>query len=120
MKKLNLITLAIIAVTSSCCQSSKGDVPGLDVRADYPEKEISLADIAQIRYLHLNSEEDAYLYRGGIQAMSPNRVVVADAQLGDIFFFSRMGMPVSHFNRLGNGPGEYRRIHPFPRHQLGF
>lgn len=83
----------------------------MDVSANYPEKEISLPDIAEVRYLHLNSDQEEYLYRDSIQAMSPNRVVVADARLGDIFLFSQEGMPVSRFNHLGNGPGEYRRIH---------
>lgn len=107
----NLIFIATLVVAFSGCQSPKENLPCLDVSADYPTKEINLADIAKVRYLHLNSDDQAYLYSGSIQVMSTSKVMVADARSGNILFFSQDGMPVSHFNHRGNGPGEYGYAH---------
>lgn len=107
----NLIFIAIYAVAFSCSQQHKESVPCLDVSVNYPGKEINLTDIAKVRYLYLNSDNEKFLYRGYIQAMSTNKVVVTDSRSGDIFIFSKDGAPVSRLNRRGRGPGEYNNAH---------
>lgn len=102
-----LILIAIFAVAFSCSQQHKESMPCLDVSLNYPDKEINLTDITKVRYLYLSSDNGGFLYRGYIQAMSANKVVVADPRSGDIFIFSKDGAPVSRFNKRGRGPGEY-------------
>jgi len=99
----------IIALVVACtsCQRSQGDLPYIDVRKNYPVKEVFLTDIADVSYLHLNSDDDDYLYRGGISCITPNTIVVSDASSGSILFFSRNGNAKSRFNRYGRGPEEY-------------
>jgi len=101
------INALIIALPS--CQMQNSDVPYIDVNKKYPEKEIILSDIAEISYIHLNSDDSDYLYDGSINVISENTLVVVDKS-GTILFFSKDGMPKSRFNCLGNGPGEYRNV----------
>ena len=79
----------------------------------YPEKEILLTDIADVTYLCLNSENDDFLYRGGISSITKNTIVVSDRFLGNgnILLFSKEGNPKSRFNNKGQGSTEYLDAH---------
>ena len=92
------------------CMSDKQAKDGLafiDVKKNYPEKEILLTDIAEITYLHLITNNDDYLYKGSINYITDNTIVVVDNSSGNILFFNRDGTPKSRFNRRGQGPEEY-------------
>ena len=109
MKINNKLFLLIAVVCLAGCSSgnqSKENIPCIDVRKTYPEKEIILTDIADVEYVHLSTEDEDYLYRGGIIDITANTIVVNDYS-GSILFFSRDGKPKSRFNRKGGGPGEY-------------
>jgi len=103
---LFVVTVSMIICAS--CQQPKGELPHIDVRKDYPEKELILTDIADVSYLHPSSDDDDYLYNGLIRAITANTIVIVDMRSGDILFFSKDGAPKSRFNRRGNGPREYR------------
>jgi hypothetical protein len=102
-----LILLSILISTCSSDKQSKDSLPYIDIGENYPEKEILLTDIADITYLYLNSDDDEYLYRGMIQDITENTIVVYDNVSGSILFFSKDGMPKSRFNHQGQGPNEY-------------
>ncbi|MDR2585552.1 MAG: 6-bladed beta-propeller [Prevotellaceae bacterium] len=108
---LNIVILTALYLFPSSCQQSRGDLPCIDVSKNHPEKEILLTDIADITYLLLSSDNDEYLYRGGIRAITENVVVIVDHKDGTVLFFDRNGQPKSRFNHRGNGPKEYRNIH---------
>ena len=97
------------AFVASCSSDKQfgGDLAYIDVRKNYPEKEIILTDIADVTYLHLNTDDDDYLYKGSINYVTENTIVVEDDVSGSFLFFSRDGNPKSRFNRRGNGPEEY-------------
>ena len=78
-----LTIAAVFAMSCASCQQPKGDLPCIDIRKNYPEKEILLTDIAEVSYLHLNSDDDAYLYKGGISSITKNTVVVYDNSSGN-------------------------------------
>ena len=82
-------------------------MPYIDVRENYPEKEILLTDIADVTYLYINSDNDDYLYKGRIHCVTENTIVIGDDASGSVLFFSKDGMPKSRFNHKGQGPGEY-------------
>ena len=110
MKANEVSYLFVIMAFVTCCSSdkqSKDGLPCIDVRKNYPEKEIILTDIADVTYVHLNTENADYLYRGGIKYVTENTIVVEDDTSGSILFFSKDGKPISRFNRYGNGPEEY-------------
>lgn len=96
----------LVTGCSSTNQSNK-ELPFIDVSIEYPEKEIDLTDIADVRYVSLNSESDDYLFKGSIDYVTQNRIVVIDRSSHSILFFSKDGDPISRFNRRGQGPEEY-------------
>jgi len=105
-----LILIIIAMVVTNGCSSgnqSKDGLPTINVKKKYPVKEIVLSDIADVTYVHLNTENEDYLYRGAIRYISENSIVVVDISLGSILFFSKDGNPKSRFNRYGEGPEEY-------------
>ena len=103
-----LLLLMVIAVGCSSDKQSKGGLPYIDSRKEYPEKELILTDIADVTYVVLNSDNEEYLYSGsGIRCVTENSIIVYDTSSGSILFFSKDGNPKSRFNRMGRGPGEY-------------
>jgi hypothetical protein len=102
-----------MVILQSGCLSDKqpyDGVPFIDTRKNYPEKEIILTDIADIIYLHLNTDDEDYLYNGSIFYETENTLLVACRSSNSIMFFSRDGNPISRFNRFGQGPEEYLRV----------
>ena len=116
MKTKEILYLLIIGVFAINCSSDKqfnGNIPSLDVSKEYREKEILLTDIADVTYVHLNSKNADYLYRGGVRYVTENTIVVVDVSSGSILFFSKDGNPKSRFNRYGEGPEEYTETNFF-------
>ena len=103
-----LFFLSIFVSGCSSDKQSREDLPSIDVRQDYPEKEIDLTKIADVTYLHLSTESDDYLYGGSISYVTQNTIVVGSAN--GVLFFSKDGKPKSRFNRRGQGPEEYTRV----------
>ena len=108
MKK-KLFFSIIVAFLFGCTSNRQppDSLPFIDIRKNYPEKEIVLTDIADINYLHLNTQNDSFLYKGGIQYETENTYLVVDMYSNSILFFSKDGNPLSRFNRYGQGPEEY-------------
>jgi len=109
-----VIVITTLAIAYTSCQRAQGDLPYIDVRKNYPVKEVFLTDIADITYVHLCTENSDYLYSGTVFDMTANTIVITNPDIrssGDIFFFSKDGSPKSRFNRRGNGPREYRNAY---------
>ena len=113
MKNILFCFIFIIIILTPSCFSNKQTKNGLlsiDVRKNYPEKEIILTDIADVTYLCLNSDDDDYLFKGRIHSITENTIVIVDDVSGSILFFSKDGMPKSRFNRKGQGPEDYVNV----------
>lgn len=94
-----------IFIGCSCTdKGKKNHVIRIDVSKDYPEKEILLSEIADVRYVCMN-EGDEYIYGGSPLYVSDNTFVFYSK--GSFLFFTKEGEPKSKFNHQGNGPGEY-------------
>ena len=110
MKKKFILYFMLAASLVTGCSSSnqkKDNLPCIDITKNYPEKEIILTDIATVKYVHLSTKNDDYLYKGIINYMTENTIVVADDVSGSILFFSKDGKPKSRFNHYGSGSEEY-------------
>ena len=83
----------------------------INVRKNYPVKEIILTDIADVTYLHLDTSDDNFLYRGYNSYITENTIVIFSER--SFLFFSKDGKPKSRFNRFGNGPEDYRNAPNF-------
>jgi len=107
-----LFFIAITALTTACSsdKQERGSLDCFDFSKNYPEKELYLTDFADVTYLYLNSDDDEYLYSGTIYHITDNTVIIVDYNTGNILFFSKDGLPKSHFNRKGNGPEDYVNI----------
>ena len=111
MKQSNILCIIILAVFMLCCSSDKiaeDSLPCIDVRKNYPVKKIILTDIADVTYVHLNTDDSDYFYKGNsFTYISENSIVICDISSGSILFFSKDGTPKSRFNRYGIGPEDY-------------
>jgi len=110
MELKSIYCLPLIAIMAIGCSSNKKvkeDLPYFDIRKNYPEREININDIADVTYVHLNTDNDDYLYKGRIVNVTKNTLVVYDYSSLSILFFSKDGKPKSRFNRFGQGPEEY-------------
>ena len=105
--KLCLFMIVVFITTFSSCKQSNDNLPCIDVRKSYPEKEMLLTDIADVTYLCLKSDDDDFLFRGYINHVTKNTIVIHDISSGNILFFSKDGIPKSRFNHKGNGPEDY-------------
>jgi len=109
MKK-NILYLFISSIFAISCSSDKQpheELPHIDVKKNYPEKEISLTDIADVTYLQLNTEDPDFIYKGSISYVTQNTIVVTDRSSNSVLFFRKDGSPKSRFNHRGQGPEEY-------------
>lgn len=102
------LILSIFVIGCSSDKQSHEELPFIDVSKEYPEKGIVLTDIADITYVHLTSKSDDYLFKGSIDYVTQNRIVVIDRSSHSLLFFSKDGNPRSRFNHRGQGPEEYR------------
>ena len=108
MKKITAyLLLSIVIIGCSSDKKSQKEIAFINASKKYPEKEINLTDIADIRYVYLHSKTDDYLFKGRIEYVTENGIVVIDRSSQSILFFSKDGNPVSRFNRRGQGPEEY-------------
>ena len=110
MKQKTVFYLLFTGILLCRCTSnseSPDSLPFIDVRKNYPEKEIVLTDIADVTYLHFNTQNDSFLFRGGIQYTTENTFLIFDFASNSILFFSKDGNPLTRFNRYGQGPEEY-------------
>ena len=115
-QKLGFYLLLTAVITTGCSsdRSNTENLPFIDIRKNYPEKELLITDFADVTYVYLNSDDADYLYKGSIHNVTNNTIVVFDIAWGSVLFFSKDGTPKSRFNRVGQGPEEYYnegRIH---------
>jgi len=114
MKEKTLLFLFLLTVITTGCslnKQSKKELSYIDATKNYPTKELILTDIADVTYVHLNSDNIDYLYSGyGVRRITKNTIVVYDNSSGAILFFFKDGKPKSRFNRQGRGPGEYMDV----------
>jgi len=109
---LYIIVTTAFSITLSSCLPPKNndDLLCIDIRKNYPQKEILLTDIADITYLCLHSSDENYLYSGALYTITENAVIVLEgsrgSKQGNILVFSKEGTPKCHFNCKGNGSGE--------------
>ena len=104
-----LIIVVVMLFATNCMSDNQSldGIPTINVRKRYPIKEILITDIAEVLFVHLCTEQNDFLFRGGISYITENTIVVVDKSSGSILFFSKDGSPKSRFNRIGQGPEEY-------------
>jgi hypothetical protein len=113
MKKGIALSLFFLSVFVISCFSDKHlheELLYIDVKKNYPEKEINLTDIADVTYLQLNTENTKFIYKGSIDYVTENTMVVTDCSSNSVLFFSKDGNPKSRF---------YKRKLTLPQKNIG-
>ena len=81
----------------------------VDVKADYPQKELILQDFMDVEYIALETT-DEFLCQNVILAVGKEYILIRNSiNDGDIFIFDRNGKGIRKINRHGQGPEEYVR-----------
>lgn len=95
--------------TTGCKQADKTDtLLTVDVKADYPEKEVTLQEFMDVEYIPLETN-DEFVTQGAVMAIGDKYILVKNyANDGDIYVFDRAtGKGIRKINRKGQGGEEY-------------
>ena len=98
--------LALLATGCGDANQKPSALPQIDVRTNYPEKEICLQDVAEVSYIALDSQ-DGILFRGNVNDFSGKGIVIMDSQNNRLIFFDKQGKFQHVIQRQGQGPEEY-------------
>ena len=83
-------------------------IPRIDVSKNYPKKSITLQDIADVKYVPLETSDNVLLDGNcKIWHVSDSYIVVSNPRQGDIFIFGGDGKIKYRFNHRGQGPEDY-------------
>ena len=85
----------------------------LDVAKDYPEKTINFEDIADVRYVPLETTDQSLIQSIHKMATSDDKIVICDLVQNTIFIFDKDGHFINSINKEGPGPQEYSSIQNF-------
>ena len=68
--------LALLATGCGDANQKTSGLPQIDVRTDYPEKEICLQDVAEVSYIPLETTDEILLDEGtGVEVLSSNGIL---------------------------------------------
>ena len=85
----------------------------LDVANDYPEKTINLEEIAEVRYVPLETTDQSLIQGIHKMATSDDKIITCDLEQNTIFIFDKDGHFINSINKQGPGPQDYSLIHNF-------
>ena len=87
-----------------------GDIITIDVTKSYPKKEIALQDIADVKYIPLETK-DGFYTSGDIFYADNENIILLNYNAGSIVIFDGEGRALNTINHKGRGPQEY--IYPY-------
>lgn len=115
MRTYIFLLFCILLLSQACTKvPSQKDFIVFSLENNPLEKEISLADIADISYFQPSNENPDYLFRNRpLIKEGEEKVLLFDFPSGSFLFFDKSGKALRHFNHKGNGPGEYTMLTGF-------
>lgn len=130
MKKIVISLLSTIALASGsgCSNAEKNaaapkeaeddstriltatDIQEIDLLNSYPEKKITIDDIADIRYIPLETNEESVIGFARKVSFGDDKIFVYDGRGDQILIFDNDGKYLSKINRKDAGPHGYNKI----------
>lgn len=113
MMKRQWPLIAVLGLLSGCGGGpgapSGAGIPVLDVeKTDYPEMQLRLDAIADVRYVPLETREGFWVENADMGALGGGWFVTANVQTGDVLLFdAETGGAVRKFNHKGGSGQEY-------------
>jgi len=112
MKKIFLLIISLIVITEGRGQRQVGNDENItiDVRKNYPKKELILQDLLDVEYIALDSS-DEFVCQGIVLDIGKKFILVSNSiNDGDVFVFDGKGKGLRKFNRKGQGSEEYTSL----------
>ena len=113
IKLMIFVTFYIVIISCVDKKISPERIIHLDVSKAYPEKSITLEDVAEVKYVQLEVDEDYIFSPSPINKLyvSQSKIMIHDYYAShDFLFFTGDGKPKSKFNHFGMGPEEYSYV----------
>ncbi len=111
MKKLLYLPLILLILNSCSNNKKQSGTPIVDVTKSYPTKEIVIQDIADVKYVPLETRDDVLIAENHRECtISPDSLLVGNYQEGSVFLFDGNGKILSKFNHKGASDKEYQEI----------
>lgn len=115
MKKLFGLFIPVVAALLFCRCGSSGDssLILIDTSRDYPESDLRLSDVAEVKYIPLQYGKDSILFvnPGSLSVtVFHDTIFVFDWKpptIARIILYDTLGNPLSKIERPGRGPEEY-------------
>ena len=93
-----------------------GELVKIDVTKDYPIKKLYLQDIAEVKYIPLETNENTLMKLTNVRIHVSDDYIITtnpNSNQGDVFVFDGQGKSKFSFSHRGQGPTEYNRIWSF-------
>ena len=100
-----IFAILIPLIFQSCNNNSIYDLPIINLSKQYPTKNISIQDIADVEYITLETRDGFFFTT--LCYLDNERIITKNSLNGDIIFFSRYGKVIKKVNHYGNGGNEY-------------
>lgn len=81
----------------------------VDLSGSYPQKDLFLQDIAEVRYVPLETSEQSLLKSIRFVAMRDDKIIITDFS-HQVLVFDSAGRYISKISRKGPGPSDYQSI----------
>lgn len=92
-------------------EAAEAAIPVIDLTRRYPEKTVELGEIADIRYVPLETTEKSLIGSVGSIAMRDNRIIIFDFIERKVLIFDGDGHYLRRVSAFGPGPREYLNPH---------
>lgn len=118
MIKTMRLFIVIFAIVLFCrCDNSNGvSLILIDTSRNYPESDLRLSDVAEVKYIPLQYGRDSIIFANpGPYAVTVYRDTICllnwkPFSLSQIIQYDMSGNPLSKIDKIGRGPGEYTHL----------
>lgn len=105
-----LLYFLFTLLVAGCANEEKSSLPSIDLSKNYELKKLSLQDIAQVRYIPLETDTTCLLNGRLPKCISKEYIIFVNKALGSILLFDHSGKIAHVIHRRGSGPEEYRSV----------
>ena len=90
--------------------NTDGNLPVIELQADYPHKDVDLHDLADVTYIPLETTDESLIGAVGNFFFCNDTILIEDIKQHKILMFNTEGKYLSSFRRIGNGNTDYTGI----------
>lgn len=97
-------------LVAGCANEEKASLPFIDLSKNYELKKLALQDIAQVKYIPLETDTTCLLNGRLPRCISKDYIIFVNKAIGSILLFDHTGKIAHVIHRRGSGPEEYRSV----------